>query len=537
MTRRRAPRGPLATIALGLVLVFACTSSGGETERSADQRAASTTPPSGDGAVPTDSSGEPSTNVGDDATLRVGLHGIQSFDPASASPASVSDLVLMDLLYDTLSVIDESGVAQPDLATFSANADQTVWRFELDPSATFADGTPVTADDVSFSLDRVLAGGSGSLAALRLDRIASVLVAGPTTIDIEMTQPSAVLPELLSSPLYGITSRAAIERALGGGEPAPNASGDYEATFDGAEQVVLDRRSGDGPGTITVGLYPDEGAALDAFLADELDWTTAPPGRIAEASEVVGAGGLVPFHGGLMLGADAAVPPLDAPGLRRAVALGIDRRALVDTVFGPTAEPALGVIPAGVAGSEGGECRGVCGPALDEARALVDAAFPEGQDQPLRLLVDDSESMRGVGAAIERQLGQIGLQVEVVPQDVQTYETLIAAGQQQLFVFGWLGVARTPASHLPPLFDSASPDNVTGLADDGIDTILRATVQEPIASVRATAWRSVEVAILERVPVVPLVQFRTTGVVNPRVSGFVVRADGSLDLSDVAISG
>lgn len=535
MSLRRSLRGPLFATALGALLAASCSSSDGDVGRAEVDE--TTTAPSSSGSTSAASESSDDVDTTDeDVTLRIGLHGIDSFDPASASPAMVGEVVLVDLLYDTLTTIDDAGVAQPGLASFSANADQTVWRFELDRGAIFADGSPVTADDVSFSLERVLAGGRGSLSALRLDRIASISTSGTTTVDIEMAEPSAVLPELLASPLYGITSRASIERTAAGGDATPNASSPYTASFDGVERVTLERRIGDGPTTITIDLFPTEGEALDAFLDGDLDWTTAPPDRVGEASEVVGSAGIVPFHGGLMLGVDAGVAPLGNDDLRRGIALAVDRQAIADTVFGPTAGPALGLIPDGVPGGAGDACRGLCGPSRDEASTLVARAFPDGQDQPLRLLVDEGQAMRGVAGVLEDQLADVGLVVETTPQPVPTYESLIAAGQQQLFVFGWLGVARTPASHLPPLFDSASPDNVTGLADPGIDEILRAAMREPIPSVRASIWRSVETAILDRVPVVPLVQFRTTGVLNPRVAGFEVRADGSVDLSGVSVT-
>lgn len=532
----RSRRGPLLALVVALGLTLGCSTSGDPVERAADASTSTDLPASA--SETTSTAGDSTTPPEPDAdapTLRIGLAGIDSFDPVAASPAAVAQIVLADLLYDTLAVIDDAGVAQPSLASFSANADQTVWRFELDQGATFADGSAVTADDVAFSLERVLAGGRGSLPAIRLERVAGISISGTSTVDIALTEPSAVLPELLASPLYAVTARDAIERASGGGDPTPNASGDYVATFDGGDQVLLERRSGEGPAQIQVDFFDDEDAALDAFLDGAVDWTVAPADRVGEASDLAGAAGLVPFHGGLMLGVDSAVAPLDDAGLRRAIALAIDRQAVVDTVFGPTAQPARGVIPAGVTGGVGDACRGVCGPSRGEAEDLVAAALPDGQTQPIRLLVDDSDSMQGVAGVLERQLTAVGLEIEVVSLPVETYEGLIATGQQQLFVYGWLGVARSPSSLLPALFDSASPDNVSGLADANVDAALRAARVEPIASVRAAAWRDVEVAILEQVPVVPLLQFRTTGVVSPRVSGFVVRADGSVDLDEVTI--
>lgn len=540
MIRRRSPRGPLVVCVLGLTLALACSNTAG----SVDRADAGSTPSSASPSTNSSSATDPDSTaaapgrdgVSDDpVTLRLGLHGIESFDPVATSPAAVSQLILADLLYDTLTVIDDAGVTRPGLTSFVANADLDVWRFEVDPDASFADGSAVTAQDIVFSLDRVRAGGGASLAAIRLDRIASVAAVSPSTVEIALTEPSAVLPELLASPVYGIAAKATIERAANGGGLGPNASGSYTAEFDGVDRLTLVRRSGRGPATIVVELFPDEGAAFGAFLDGDVDWTTVPPDRLGEAADVAGPSGLVPFQGGLMLAVDAEVTPLGDPGLRRAIALAIDRQAIADSVFGPTAQPARGVIPAGVPGGGGDDCRGVCGPVRDEASALVDAAFPDGQPQPLRLLVDDSVPLQAVGDEVVEHLDRVGLAVEVVSLPVETYEGLIAAGQQQLFVFGWLGVARSPASHLPTLFDSTSPDNVTGFADPGIDAFLRSASAEPLATVRAAAWRDIEAAILDRVPVVPLVQFRTTGVLDRRMSGFVVRADGSVDLSDVRV--
>ena len=251
MTHRRSLRGPLIAVALGALLAASCSSSAGEVERAELEE--TTTAPSTSPSTAGESDDSDEVDASDeDVTLRIGLHGIDSFDPAAASPAMVGDVVLVDLLYDSLTVIDDAGVAQPGLASFSANADQTVWRFELDRGAIFADGAPVTADDVSFSLERVLAGGRGSLAALRLDQITSISTSGTTTVDVEMAEPSAVLPELLASPVYGITSRATIEQAVAGGDATPNPSSPYTASFDGVDRLTLERRIGDGPTAIVV---------------------------------------------------------------------------------------------------------------------------------------------------------------------------------------------------------------------------------------------------------------------------------------------
>lgn len=533
--RRRRRRCALAVVAA--VLVASCSGSDDPgVERSAD--GSSSTPPT-DSSTTADE--EPSTTSASIATadpvenLRLALPGVDSLDPVAASPASIADVVLADLLYDTLTRVDEAGRAVPGLATFAANADRTVWRFTLTEGATFADGSAITAEDVVYSLQRIVDQGEASLASLRIETIESITAVDPSVVDIALRAPSAVLPEQLSSPLYAVTDDATIAGYLAGGDQTPNASGDYAVTIDQTRKLRLERRQGSGPLQIEIGLFEEEGAALDSFLAEEVDWTLVPADRMGEALAVAGNDGLAPFQGELLLGLDRDVAPLDVDPLRRAISLAIDRRALADAVFGATAAPLAGVLPAGVPGGDG-ECRGPCGPRPDEARALMAEAFPEGLDRPLRLLVDDSAAQRSVAGVIEEQLGAVGIAIEVDSLEAATYQQLIASGQQQLFLFGWVGVARTPASYLPPLFSSSSPDNVVDFADDAIDLQLAAATAQPIATERAKAWRDIETAILERVPVVPLVQFRTVAASRPTVTGIVLGADGTIDVSAVAIA-
>src|SRR5690606_24500495 len=81
--------------------------------------------------------------------LTIGLPGAVEVDPSVASLAEPSDLLTVDLLYDGLTELDEGGNPVPALAeSWQADAEQLVWRFQLDPERTFASGRPITANDV-----------------------------------------------------------------------------------------------------------------------------------------------------------------------------------------------------------------------------------------------------------------------------------------------------------------------------------------------------------------------------------------------------
>lgn len=524
---RRLWRGPLAALAAALTLLVACTGDDPPDLDRAGDGETTTTVADTRGSTSEDTTGEV---VVDEGTLRIGLADVESIDPVGTSPASAAEVMLTGLLFDTLTRIDSRGATQPALASYQASADLTRWRFEISPNASFADGSAVTAADVVYSITRVR--DAGLIAGLRLGGM-EVAALDENTVEFALGRPSAVLPEILAAPAFAITE----ENAFAEPGAVPKASDDYRIARADADRLVLDRRRGRGPDTVVIDRFATENAALDAFLDGDLDWTISPPERLDEALAAAGTRGLVPFHGGLFLGVDPSVAPLEDQRLRQAVALAVDRRGLTDEVFGPTAQPLWGVIPSGVPGGAT-ECRGEwCGPDRERAASLVEEVFPDGQDQPLRLLVDDTGTQQRIGDALEQQLADAGLEVEVDSVPVDTYENLITTGRKQLFVFGWLGLSRSPIDHVPRLFLSEAPGNVTGMDDEELDRTMQEALEEPIPAERATIWRVAEQRILDQVPVVPLVQFRTTGVLSPRLEGFRVRVDGTVDLTGVRIDG
>ncbi|HEU5084569.1 MAG TPA: ABC transporter substrate-binding protein [Acidimicrobiales bacterium] len=516
----------LHLLAIAGLLLASCSSSGDGLERSAD--ASTTTSPT---TPATDAEGEP-TGEPASPVLRLGLAGPMSLDPAAISPASVSSMILVDLVHDTLTRLDDDGVAQPRLATFEPNADRTVWRFHLRDDARFVDGSAITPEDVVSSIDRVRGQGGSSLAAIQLEDVQAVSPSGPNTVDFVLRSPSAVLPELLASPVYGIVDRDLLPTAVG----APlNPSGAFRVEATAPDRMVLTRWRGEGVDRVELRLFSEDAGAYEAFVAGELDWSPVPIDRLGEATDRYGQQALAPFHGSLLLGMNLRVDPLHSPEVRRAISLAIDRATLTDAVFGPTAQPMKGLIPAGVPGAAG-ECRGVCGPDVARARELVAQVFGGAPPPPLRLLTDDTATQTAIAGVLEEQLAAAGFEVSTASVAPAGYDEALRSGQPQLFLYSALGLGRSPASHLLP-WASGSPDNVTGYANGLVDAALLAALAEPDPGVRRTRWQEVEAGILGDVPVVPLAQLRTVAVQRAQVQGLRIAADGSIDVSDVTFDG
>lgn len=102
------------------------------------------------------------------------------WDPAAGF--GLVDEQVASLVHDTLLTYDEAGALQPSLATDWELVSPTVVALTLRTDAKFHDGTPVTAEDVKASIDRL---GEGVLAqAMVVTPGISVNVTSPTTIEV-----------------------------------------------------------------------------------------------------------------------------------------------------------------------------------------------------------------------------------------------------------------------------------------------------------------------------------------------------------------
>ncbi len=125
-------------------------------------------------------------------TLRVA----SAFDPQTMDPHALALLYhtrVVTQIYEGLVNRDRNFALQPSLAVSWQMLDPTTWRFRLRPGVTFHDGSPFTADDAVFSIERALAttsqrrfGLRGVVGASRVDDL---------TIDVRLEAPDAVLPE------------------------------------------------------------------------------------------------------------------------------------------------------------------------------------------------------------------------------------------------------------------------------------------------------------------------------------------------------
>lgn len=169
------------------------------------------------------------------------LRGTATVTPETMDPAKGSgenDEFIFVNVYETLVVPKaEDGSAQPWLATdWEASEDGLSWVFNLKDNVVFSDGTPLTANDVKYSMDRMLTIGEG-YAFIFKEVISSVNVLDDHKVEFKLKK--AFGPFVNALTCFRIVNSTLLQENTLDGNYGEN--GDY------ATQYLLSNAAGSGP--------------------------------------------------------------------------------------------------------------------------------------------------------------------------------------------------------------------------------------------------------------------------------------------------
>lgn len=173
-------------------------------------------------------------------------------------------------LYNGLTRYDVQLTPGPDLAkSWQTSSDGTVWTFDLVQGVKFHDGRSLTADDVKFSIERVLDPNTkAGVYAAGIQEVDRVDVVNTSRVKITLKQPSAVLLDGLARVMIvpAGTGASTANKAIGTG---PYKMRDYAVN----DRLVLDKFDGywesgkpymDG---VTIQTIPDTTALFTALTS------------------------------------------------------------------------------------------------------------------------------------------------------------------------------------------------------------------------------------------------------------------------------
>ena len=350
---------------------------------------------------------------------------------------------------DTLVAFGAGGKLEPRIAESWKIEDPRTYLFKLRQDVRFHDVSPLTADDVKFTLDRIVDPNTKSqLASDFATVIASTQVVDRHTVRVHLKVP--LVPFLNQMPFIFVISKAAFEKV---GEKEfgrkPVCAGPYRFTeWVPNERIVLDRFDGYYRGPVKVGrvvirTIPAPATRVSALRTGEVDLIEGvPPDQMDVIErdaklrvESAPSGRILFFYmQSLREG------PFRDKRVRQALNHAIDWQAISKAVYGGHARPATSPILPHVFGY-----KRVVRYFYDPARArtlLAEAGLPNGfstvMDSPSGRYFRDRELAQAVSGFLE----QVGVKVELRTYEWGQYLRLYRGAQVQLGLFGYLNIFR-----------------------------------------------------------------------------------------------
>ncbi|BDG71721.1 ABC transporter substrate-binding protein [Roseomonas fluvialis] len=278
------------------------------------------------------------------AALRLALSaGLDRLDPHKTGNGT--DHVVLGGIYETLFWrVLATGEMQPRLATGYRLVNSKLWEFTLRQGVRFHDGTPFTADDVKFSIERAKEGGSHAIALGNVERVE---VVDPFLVRVHTSAPDPTFL-LRMQPLGGagrvhILSKVYSEsRSAQDVNDNPMGTGPYRMTRWLKGRSVALTRFDDywGPkpdvANIVITFIPEASTRVNALIRGEVDLIQRLPlhevdriGRMPNLNVARTRDGLV--HTILL---NSRQPPFDDLDVRRAFNHAIDIRGIIAGLLG-----------------------------------------------------------------------------------------------------------------------------------------------------------------------------------------------------------
>ena len=359
--------------------------------------------------------------------------------------ASTTSSSLLMQTYDPLVARNNAGEFIPALAERWEPLGDTGWRFHLRPGVKFHDGSPFTADDVKFTIERVIDPQTAYGFLSRISQVSGVEVVDDHTVDIRTRGVFPILPKGLSD--IPIEARHYYSQ-VGPDVPKrkPMGTGPFVAgSWVPGDQYELTANKAywRGPPRIDrmlVRQIPEASTRLAALLSGEAHIIEEVPIDAIEQIEASRAGRVVsvPTSVGLVLTYDVRRPPFNDPRVREALDYAVDKELIAKEILKGRAETLQGQL---VTRATFGFDPAIKARAFDpaKAKALLKAANFDF-DTPVPILTQSGKYVSDVDIsnAVAGMLQDVGVKATVSVVESGVYLKQWSAMEMgPIYMVGW----------------------------------------------------------------------------------------------------
>jgi peptide/nickel transport system substrate-binding protein len=456
--------------------------------------------------------------------------------PVSLDPRLGSDegsRRFQDLVFNSLVRTGDDARPELDLARRIERPDPLTLVVTLAAGVRFHDGALLTSTDVADTYRSVLDERVASFRRADLDSIGTIDTPDPLTVVFHLRRPFAPLVSNLTLPIL----------RTGAGETAarhPIGTGPFRLARYRRDEDLLLTRFDDyfaGASTITslrLRVIPSETSRLLELLTGGVDLVVndlsadgVERARREPAVRIVTR----PGRNAVYMAFNLRDPLLADLRVRRAIALSLDREAIRAHLLRGAATLATGLLPPG---------HWAYNPAvpmltrdLDEAKRLLDDAGhpdPDGPGPGVRFRVEykapASEQARQQAAAIQAQLSEAGIGVDVRTYEWATFYEDLRAGRFQIVVSNWTDLSDPDIYRLRFHSEAIPPAGLNrgGYRSAEADRLIEAGAADDDETARRAAYDRLQEILARDLPYVVLWHRDVVAALGPRVDRFALRS-------------
>jgi peptide/nickel transport system substrate-binding protein len=480
---------------------------------------------------------------------------INSLDPGQA--VEYESVQVVRQLTEGILGFNGSGGVVPVLAKEWYQVDDLTYRYWIRPNVTFSDGTPMTMEDVIFSLERVKNGDDDNQFSSYLDAVESITAEG-WTLTIRLSYPSAVFKYALATFAGTVISKdyyLAHRENFGAAEGGILATGPFVfKDWVPGETITLEKnelywdenlRESNPVKEIVFMVISDSSIRLAALQAESVDFTVflALERMNAVADNPKFKVTATDSRGVIFLAFNTGRPPFNDKNVRKAVSRAIDVNKL-NGEFGKWAgEPGTTLLfGPSLYGADAAkwedylaETEGY-GYNLRLAKSfLAQSSYPNGFD--CDLVVDAWLPINMVRAHfIQESLAPLGINVNVIPVNVdESYPYLMGEVLDESGARDYDLLISDITSEYPDLTNIiysllASSDvyggfNTAAYQNDEVDALIIEQITETNPEQRFEIQKRLMDIVRDDVPYIPLEYMAFQSALNARYTGLSFTQD------------
>ncbi|HEY9550527.1 MAG TPA: ABC transporter substrate-binding protein, partial [Kiloniellaceae bacterium] len=431
--------------------------------------------------------------------------------------------------------------------------DPLTYEFKLRQGVTFHDGSPMTAEDVKFTFDRLIQEGAmeGQTSPRKslLGPLEEIRVVDERTVQMILSEPWPILPAML--PFQEIVSKAHVEKVgVNGMADQVNGTGPFKLVeWRRGDSVIMERFDGYYGGATDIPpvgkacvdrvifkMIPENASRVAALLAGDVHIIDALPTHAVKQVENNPGTHVLSVRGtrSSYIALNNQKPPFDDVRVRHAVAHALDRQLIVDKILDGNATLIDGILSPDAFGKNTGLPTYAVDP--EKAKALLaEAGYPDGIDVTL----DVEGAHKDTAEAIASLLTKSGIRTRVVvgetSQLVSRYRTKGEPIDGQMWLTSWGNGSLDPADIFVPTHRTADRGNSSGYANKELDALLDTANTELDQAKRAEIYHQAEAIVNKDLPMVYLWVAKELYGVSDKVSGWQPSADSRMNLHDACV--